>query len=282
MLTFRDLINGFRKLELNPSKPVIVHASLSAFGQIQGGAETLLGALLTTANSLIMPAFTYKTMLTPEVGPPNNGLIYGKSHAINRTAKIFDPGMPVDPLMGLLSEMLRGHPQSYRSLHPVLSFSGVHARRFLEAQTYAKPLAPIEIMTDERGWVLLLGVNHTVNTSIHYAEWLAGRKQFVRWALTHHGVRECPGFPGCSQGFQAIAARLEDVSRKVQVGTAMVEAVPLRQLIQVAQSWIIEEPTALLCSRAYCECCSAVREALADQGFVPAGSSIQKSEPSPK
>lgn len=268
MLTFRELITGFRKLDLDPSKPLIVHASMSAFGAIQGGAETLLGALMAIAGTLIMPAFTYKTMLIPETGPPDNGLNYGTGHATNRTAQIFDPHMPVDRLMGALAEVLRRHAKSCRSLHPILSFAGINATRALDAQTYAEPLAPIGVLAEGQGWILLLGVNHTVNTSIHYAEHLAGRKQFIRWALTQHGVRECPGFPGCSEGFQDIAPKLEQVSRKVQIGTAMVEAAPLPELIRGAQDLIAADPQALLCSRPYCQRCSAVRKNLASAGEV--------------
>lgn len=258
MLTFRELNTGFRKLDLDPSKPLIVHASISAFGAIQGGADTMLGALTSIADTLVMPAFTYKTMLIPETGPPDNGLSYGTGYATNRTAQIFDPHMPVDRLMGALVEALRRHARSCRSLHPILSFTGINASRALEAQTYAEPLAPIGVLAVEQGWVLLLGVDHTVNTSIHYAERLVGRKQFIRWALTQHGVRECPGFPGCSEGFHAIAPELEQVSRKVQIGTAMVEAVPLSELISTAQALIEADPKALLCSRPYCQRCSAV------------------------
>lgn len=263
MLTFRELITGFRKLDLDPSKPLIVHASMSAFGRIQGGADTMLGALMATAGTLVMPAFTYKTMLVPEIGPPDNGLNYGMGHVTNRTAQIFDPHMPVDRLMGVLAEALRCHVDSCRSLHPILSFTGINATRALNAQTYAEPLAPINVLVDEKAWVLLLGVDHTVNTSIHFAERLAGRKQFIRWALTQHGVRECPGFPGCSNGFQDIAPKLEQVSRTVQIGTALAEAVPLPALINSAQALVAADPQALLCSRPLCQRCSAVRKYLA-------------------
>jgi aminoglycoside 3-N-acetyltransferase len=54
----QDIRIGFHSLELG-DKPVIVHASLSAFGQIQGGAETLISALLAIFDSVVMPAFTY-------------------------------------------------------------------------------------------------------------------------------------------------------------------------------------------------------------------------------
>jgi aminoglycoside 3-N-acetyltransferase len=270
MLTFRDLVTGLRKIGLDPTKPVIAHASLSAFGRIQGGAEAMLGAILATSNSLIMPAFTYRTMIIPEVGPPDNGIDYGRSYASNRSAQIFDPDMPVDPLMGVLSEALRCHPKARRSLHPILSFTGINAESTLEAQSYAEPLAPIRVVAEGEGWVLLLGVNHTVNTSIHYAERLAGRKQFVRWALTQHGARECPGFPGCSEGFQALVPKLEGFSRKAQIGTGQVEAIPLPELIETARAWIHADPTALLCSRSYCKRCSATRnEALKNSSSGP-------------
>jgi aminoglycoside 3-N-acetyltransferase len=260
MLTFRDLITGFRRLELDPSNPVIAHASLSAFGNVQGGAGTLLGALMATASRVVMPAFTYKTMVVPETGPENNALDYGKGHAINRMAVIFDPKLPADRLMGVLAECLRRHPKSLRSRHPILSFTGINAQRALRAQTYAEPLAPIRVLMDEQGWVLLLGVNHTSNTSMHFAERLAGRKQFIRWALTPHGVRECPGFPGCSDGFQAIVPKLEGINRRVQIGAAKVEAVPLSPLIEIVRAWIAADPLALLCSNEFCQRCSAVRD----------------------
>ena len=219
----------------------------------------MLGAILATTNALIMPAFTYKTMVVPEVGPPDNGMDYGGSYTTNRVAQIFDAEMPVDPLMGALSETLQHHPKSRRSLHPILSFTGVGADAALEAQTYAEPLAPIRVLAEKEGSVLLLGVDHTVNTSIHYAERLSGRKQFVRWALTRHGVRECPGFPGCSEGFQAIAPKIEAFSRKVQIGPGQVEAVSLVELIETVRTLIRADPTALLCSRQYCRRCSATR-----------------------
>lgn len=260
MLTFRDLITGLRKIELDSARPIIAHASLSAFGRIQGGAETVLGAILATTSTLVMPAFTYKTMVVPEVGPPDNGMDYGTSYAANRMAQIFDPDMPVDPLMGALSETLRRHPKSHRSLHPILSFTGIGADPALEAQTYAEPLAPIRVLAEEEGWVLLLGVDHTVNTSIHYAERLAGRKQFMRWALTQHGTRQCPGFPGCSEGFQAIAPKLEGFSRKVQIGSGWIEAIPLTDLVETVCAWIRADPAALLCARQHCRRCGATRK----------------------
>ena len=73
----------------------------------------------------------------------------------------------------------------------------------------ASAAAPVGALAEENGTVLLIGVNHTVNTSIHFAEKLAGRRQFIRWALTRDRVVECPGFPGDSEGFEILATDLE-------------------------------------------------------------------------
>ncbi len=120
-------------------------------------------------------------------------------------AEPFHHNMPVDPLIGTLPETLRHYPRALCAhAHPILSFAGVKANNALNAQTIYNPFAPIGALADQDGWVLLLGVDHTVNTSIHYAEKLAGRRRFVRWGLTKKRVIECPEFPGCSDGFEAI------------------------------------------------------------------------------
>ena len=196
IITFRDLLNTFRALEIDPSHPVIAHAALGAFGRVHGGPQVMVGALLATFPSVIMPSFTYKTMVTPEIGPQNNALNYGKNGDSNRSAEIYHPDMPADPLMGIVPETLRKHPKAQRSGHPLLSFVGVNAEQALDAQTLDEPLAPIRVLNELNGWALLIGTDHMTNTSIHLGERLAGRKQFVRWALTSQGVIECPGFPG--------------------------------------------------------------------------------------
>lgn len=262
MLTFRDLSSALRRLEIESHQPVIAHASLSAFGEVQGGAETLLGALLMNFPTLVMPVFTYKTMVTPAVGPAENGIQYGGGQDANLMAEIFRPDMPADRLMGCVAERLRCHPKAQRSSHPILSFAGVNARSVLAAQTIQEPLNPIGELVQAQGWVLLLGVDHRVNTSIHYAEKLAGRKQFVRWALTPQGVLACPGWPGDSSGFQAVAPRVEQSTRQVEVGAAKIQAVPLLSLMEAVIQMIGEHPLALLCSEKDCGRCQTVRQSL--------------------
>jgi aminoglycoside 3-N-acetyltransferase len=265
MLTFGDFKSALGGLELD-NRSAIVHASLRSFGAIQGGSETVVQVLLSSLSGLLVPTFTYRTMITPEVGPPNNGLTYGRHRDPNRMAEPFRADMPADPLMGVLPETMRHFPGARRSAHPILSFAGISMGNALHAQTILDPFAPVGVLGDQEGWILLLGVDHTVNTSIHYAEKLAGRHQFVRWALARNRVVECRGFPGCSDGFEAIRPQLEPYVRRVQLGNSFIEAVPLKSLFAEVQASLKANPLALLCQREDCQRCYAVRDAIVGVG----------------
>jgi aminoglycoside 3-N-acetyltransferase len=260
-ITFTDLRTALFKLGLSHT-PVIAHASLRSFGEIVGGAEAVLRAIMDSVWALMMPTFTYTTMVTPGVGPRNNGITYGAEQDLNRMAEPFRRDMPADKQMGIVPETLRRHPRAKRSAHPIQSFAGIYADKFLAAQNLQNPLGPIGALAEADGWVLLLGVDHTVNTSIHYAEKLAGRRTFTRWALLPDRIIECPNFPGDSAGFDAIAPDLAGSTRTVRAGDAAIQAMPVRALIKAVTERIQADPVALLCDRADCLRCNAVREAV--------------------
>lgn len=256
---FADLRRALRRLGL-ADKPVIVHASLKKFGVIRGGPGTLIHAMRDSFDSVVMPTFTYKTMVTPGVGPPNNGITYGSGRDRNKMAEPFHPAMPPDKMMGLLPFTLLGAKDARRTSHPILSFGGIRADDILLTQTLFDPLAPIHALAERDGWVVLINVDHTVNTSIHYGEKLAGRRQFVRWAVMRERIVECPGYPGDSSGFNTIEEHLVPHTRRVDLdGGAFIQAVPLKRLIDVTVQLIKKDPLALLCQRTDCERCNAVK-----------------------
>src|SRR5689334_1660220 len=151
MIGSDDLKFAFSKLNLT-DKPIIAHASLKPFGYIQGRAEAVLDAMLASFLSVIMPTFTYKTEIIPDVGPPNNGITYGSGHDTNKMAEPFRPDMHADTMIGILPETLRNHPSATRTAHPILSFAGVNADSILFTQTLYEPLAPIGALAEQDGW----------------------------------------------------------------------------------------------------------------------------------
>jgi aminoglycoside 3-N-acetyltransferase len=269
VISYRDLANGFRQLDIPSHEPVLAHISNSVLTEIRGGADTLLAALLATVDNVMMPTFTFQTMVVPRTGPTNNALEYGAQDQ-EASAEVFTEYLPCSPEMGETAEKLRNHTQARQSHHPILSFSGVGVDVALNAQTLSEPWTPIQKLSEMNGWVLLFGCDQTVNCTLHYAESIAGRKQFIRWALTEEKVAECPHFPGCSKGFNALDSSLKDSTRQSVIGITLVRAFSMQNLINYTVDILQKDPAALLCSQKDCVYCSEVRRWFASRShWIP-------------
>ncbi len=265
MISYRDITLGLEKLGLNRSTPVLAHIAPSRLGEIRGGMDTLIGAILATIDNVMMPTFTFTTMIVPQNGPADNFIDYGSGHASNLNAAIFTQNLPGDQPDNEASEALRKYPGVYRSSHPIFSFAGLGLDIALVEQSPADPYAPIRKLMELKGQVALIGTDENRNFSLHYAEQLAGRKQFVRWALTEEGVMECPHFPGCSDGFHKIEYYLQDELRVTTVGDSRWYTVPVEVLVNSAAALIRDDPFALLCNSLSCPRCNLVRKAIKSQ-----------------
>lgn len=261
MLTYRALTTTLRDQGFGPHSRLLALVDVPALGPLSGGTEAVLGALLASCETLLMPAFTTRCMVVPADGPPGNGLVYG-DNGRNLTADFFTSDLPADADLGPVAEALRQHPESARSIHPLYSFAGVGCQDGLATQTLDDPLSPLAWLADNDGDVLLLGAGARANVALHLAERLAGRKQFVRWALTPQGVVECPACPGCREGFPAVGQRLRGIARRAPLGEAALTWIPLRDLVHITVGWIREDPRALLCDRPDCPACRDVRAAV--------------------
>ena len=128
-ITFHAIQKGLREIGLTHKSRVIVHASLSAFGRVRGGAETVVGARTSICGLVVMPPFTYQCMVWPLAGPPNNAVTYGDHEDDNAYAEIFRPDLPAHPSLGLVAETMRSLPGAVRSADPRMSFAAWGAGR---------------------------------------------------------------------------------------------------------------------------------------------------------
>jgi len=266
MIQYRDLIRIIRALDMPQDRPVLAHPSPAIEDKIQGGEKTLLGALQDIFSILLMPAFTYQTMVYPKKGPRLNGVEYNNPPLNNQNAVFFEENLPVSPRLGSVSEAFRSLPGTKRSTHPILSFSGLQANPALQAQSLSTPYAPLAYVDQQDGWVLLMNVDHTQNFSIHYALNKSGRKLFTRWALTSAGIKRCPHFPGCANGFSALAPRIEGQIRATEKEGLSLRAVPLRVIMHEVQNMLDKNPLALLCEQDHCLRCASIRSRIQETG----------------
>jgi len=269
MLTYRQFVHALKEIGLDSHSRVIAHSGFSAPTKVSGGAETIVGALVAACGAVMMPAFTQRTTITPLFGPPDNALEYGSDPDGNQEAEIYHPELSVDSDLGEVSEVMRCHSQALRSNHPILSFVGVNLEEGLRSQTAEEPFAPIGWLAEFDGDVLLIDTDHRSNVSLHRAERLAGRRTFIRWALTKEGVVECRNMPGCPDGLDTIGSRLDGISHVAEYEGLRLEVIPVRDLLNAAVGWIHEDPRALLCDRPFCPRCAAVRTSVRAEDANP-------------
>ena len=256
---YRNILLALRQIGVEGDARVLAIGPIAEPESLRGGAAALSAALADSCRVVITPAFTYQTMVYPAEGPADNAVDYPAASAASIEADFFRASLPASPLLGPLAESVRRTTGASRSNHPILSFAGWNAKEILETQTLAEPFAPIDELAKAGGDVLLLGADYSANVALQLAEQRAGRRQFVRWALTPKGVVECPVFPGCSRGFGAIESRLAGVARSEKIGSFSIRRIPLRDLLNTAVAWIRQDPQALLCENSECPFCGAVR-----------------------
>ncbi|NIK57008.1 AAC(3) family N-acetyltransferase [Kribbella shirazensis] len=273
-VTARDLVDGLRQLGLDRSSSVVVHSSLSSFGYVDGGAEAVCAALTEVCGTVLMPAGSW--MLTGLPAPP--GLVRPDNAFWNAEnwpefeekvsqATSFRADLPIDSWLGTIPETFRQTCAPLRTEHPLFSYqaAGPAAERILAAQRPDWPLGPLEALEALDGDVLLLGVTHTSNTTIHLAEQHLGRSRFYRYAKAANGLwTEFPNIPGESHHFDSLEPVLRPITKEVRIGQARVRRIPKQAVLSATRDLVEADPAALLCTDdPTCRCAAALQQRLA-------------------
>ena len=170
------LARDLRSLGLEPGMTVIVHTSLTRIGWVPGGAQGVIEALLaalTDTGTLVMPAHTgHLSDPSGWVAPPVPKAWWPK---IRTEMPAYDPALTPTRLMGTVAETFRRHPRAERSAHPHVSFAamGPNADRIVGEHPLGSMFgerSPLARLYDLDAHVLLAGVDHGNNTSIHLGE----------------------------------------------------------------------------------------------------------------
>ena len=177
--TIESLQEDFRALGIENGMVLLVHSSLSAIGWVCGGAVAVIIALqevLGETGILVMP--THSTDLSDPSqweNPPVPGSWW---QTIRETMPAYDPDLTPTRSMGKIAETFRKQKDVIRSMHPQSSFSarGPQASYIINNHALAYGMgehSPLARIYDLNGFILLLGVDHSSNTSIHLAEYRA-------------------------------------------------------------------------------------------------------------
>jgi aminoglycoside 3-N-acetyltransferase len=171
-----SLATDLRNLGLGSGTTVLVHSSLSALGYVVGGAHAVVLALwdiLGETGTLVVPTHSgelsdprhWHHPPVPEAWWP----------AIRASMPAYDPVLTPPRQMGLIPDVARLLPGARRSAHPQVSFSAVgpNAPFVIDGHRLENGFdehSPLARLYDLDAQVLLLGVGHANNTSLHLAE----------------------------------------------------------------------------------------------------------------
>jgi aminoglycoside 3-N-acetyltransferase len=197
--TRASLAAQLHDLGVRPGATVLVHASLRPLGFLCGGPEAVLLALrdvLGPAGTVVVPTHTPEN--SDPAGWSNPPVPADWWPVIRDEMPGFDPAVTPSRFMGALAELVRTWPGALRSDHPHVSFAalGPAAARIVTGHARADMLgenSPLARLYDLDADVLLLGVDHGSNTSLHLAEYrqpAPPRQRCGAAVLTADGGRE--------------------------------------------------------------------------------------------
>ena len=178
-VTVESLQADFKALGIEEGMVLLVHSSLSAMGWVCGGAVAVIIALqeaLGKTGTLVMP--THSTELSDPSQWENPPVPESWWQTIRETMPAYDPDLTPTRSMGKIAETFRKQKGVLRSMHPQHSFCARGPQAAYVTDTHALAFgmgenSPLARIYDWHGFVLLLGVGHSSNTSIHLAEYRA-------------------------------------------------------------------------------------------------------------
>jgi aminoglycoside N3'-acetyltransferase len=229
-----------RALGVRPGSVLLVHSSFRAVGPVAGGPRGLIEALLEclgAAGTLVMPSMTDWD-----------------------DDRVFRPAETPCRQMGILADTFWRMPGVLRSDSPH-SFAACGPQAAAITAPHPPelphgPESPVGVLHHLNGEVLLLGVDHDANTTVHLAEFYAG----VPYRIPKYCTVLRGGLPvrvdyreidHCCQNFRLVGEWLHrrGLERRGRVGNAEARLMRARTVVTTVVAELAADPCRFLCAR---------------------------------
>jgi aminoglycoside N3'-acetyltransferase len=236
-VTRTELARQLWELGVREGATLLLHMSYRAVRPVAAGPVTVIKALrdaLGPGGTLVMPSW----------GDDDDAP--------------FDPARtPVSPTLGVTAELFRRFPDVRRSDHPFAFAALGPAAEEITGDPLPVPPhrldSPVGRVFQRGGQVLLLGVGHDANTTVHLAEVLAR----VPYAVPKHCTVLEHGRPvrvdyqendHCCERFALVDQWLRErgLQREGQVGSAHARLVESRDVVAIVEEQLARDPLIFL------------------------------------
>jgi len=238
---------GLEHLGVTAGDLLLVHSSLSSFGYVEGGADTVIDALLDTVGShgsVLMPTLTF--------GVLNNSPV---RFSVKNTPSS----------SGRITEVFRLRREAVRSCHPVSSAAAIGAQaEYLtngHLDTPCDASSPYYRLMDLGGKAIFFGASLGSNTLFHCAEDIVQPRYLgyteIRDALvtlSDGSVKTVTArrYDCADRGVRRFLANMESVFlvegilKKAQIGSSRTYLVDARENVESSCRVLREEPGSIL------------------------------------
>ena len=253
----KRLVEDFKAFGIRPGELLQVCASLRSIGWVEGGARTVVDALLEVVGekgTLVGNAYlkAYSLPLRPE------------------HAQLISDRLTL-PYTGAVCKAMIGHPRMHRSGHPINRYVaiGAQARELMEGHTPESYAYDVQRIMAERGACCLrIGPRRMfvgAGTS-HASQWLAGLKQKPRPLGINYRDKngdiklmrvDWPS--GCARGFRNFIplyeARGAIRASGGKTGEAPLELFWMKKAMEIEVEKLSKDPGFCLCDNPCCKDC---------------------------
>lgn len=256
IVTKKDIIEGLKKLGIEKGDLLFVHSSLSSFGYVENGANTVIDALIEVIGeegTLAMPSFP--------------AFIGGEYGLVLNNQIVFD--VRISPTaMGKIPDTFWRRPGVKRSIHPTHSVAAWGKMRDWLIADHEKCSSscgantPFHKICLSKGKILLIGVTHANNTCLHTVEDTNGVptrscELFYPKVIDYEGkvvtVPTYPHLPGFKRDYQKMdeICKSYGIQKEIKIGNSLLKIIDAQRMYEIGSTMVRENPLFLIDTKFY-------------------------------